>query len=92
MTHWSCFNGADETFACAALAGAGAERGDGGSKFTGPSPCIARTTASSPAFWNGTLLAFNGSKSSSDFGVLQIDGLDRDKRELPYACVLGGDA
>jgi hypothetical protein len=40
-TRWSCFNGANETFACAALGGAG---GGGASKFT-PSLCIADTTA-----------------------------------------------
>jgi hypothetical protein len=70
-THWSCFNGADETFACAALGGAGT---GAASKFT-PSPCIADTAPSSPVFWNGTLLAFNGSKSSADFGVIQMGSI-----------------
>jgi hypothetical protein len=26
----------------------------------------------SPGYWNGTLLLFNGSKSSTDFGILQM--------------------
>ena len=64
-THWSCFNGADETFACAALGGGGDK-----SKFTS-STCIAGGLEG----WNGTLLAFNGSKSSSDFGVLQMGSI-----------------
>jgi hypothetical protein len=66
-THWSCFNGADETFACAALGGAEA---GGASKFT-PSPCINERGN----LWNGTLLAFNGTKSSTDFGVIQMGSI-----------------
>lgn len=62
-TYWSCFNGADETFGCAALSGP--------TSFV-PSPCISPAAPSSLAYWNGTLLAFNGSKTSTDFGVLQM--------------------
>ena len=79
-TRWSCFNGANETFACAALSGVtgGSTSISTSSKpaFT-PSPCVALGTApSSTAFWNGTLLAFNGSKSSTDFGVLQMSSIE----------------
>jgi hypothetical protein len=85
-THWSCFNGADETFACAALAGtgSGAWGEGGGSKFT-PSPCNGMGSKNlqedegqeytTPHAWNGTLLAFNESKSSSDFGILQMGSI-----------------
>ena len=61
----TCFNAADESFACVGLTG--------GAQFTESPPCIGAgvSSAKNPRFWNGTLLLFNGSKTSRSIGVLQ---------------------
>ena len=61
---WQCFNAEDETYACVGMTG--------GKMLTpAPTPCT-NGIPSSPAYWNGTLLLFNGSSTTTNIGVLQI--------------------
>ena len=64
--NWTCFNSRNAVFACVGLSG--------GARLTeAPVPCTGGTGGGGGgASWNGTLLLFNGSKTSRSFGVLQV--------------------
>lgn len=61
---WTCFNAANETFACLAITGTG-------QALTTSPPC-ANSRPGYPNFWNGSLLLFNGSSTSHSVGVVQV--------------------
>jgi hypothetical protein len=69
---WDCFNAAGESYACVAITGP--------TRLTAsPVPCrSASRDPSWPAFWNGTLLLFNGSSTSRSIGVLQMGSAAED--------------
>ena len=61
---WTCFNAANETFACLAITGMG-------QALTTSPPCV-NSRPGDPNFWNGSLLLFNGSSTSHSVGVMQV--------------------
>ena len=58
--NWTCFNSDNAVFACVGLSG-------GARLAESPAPCTG-----GGGLWNGTLLLFNGSKTSRSIGVLQM--------------------
>jgi hypothetical protein len=65
---WDCFKAAaGESYACVAITG-----GQRLQPISTPCTNAGNHDPSYPAYWNGTLLAFNGSSSSTAIGVLQM--------------------
>ena len=65
---WDCFEAAaGESYACVGITG-----GQRLQPVSAPCTNAGNDDPSFPAYWNGTLLTFNGSSSSSSIGVLQM--------------------
>ena len=67
---WECYNAANETYACLGVTG-------GGALPLAQAPCMSGQPGD-PFHFNGTLVLFNGSATTTGIGVLQLGTAEQD--------------